>query len=55
MESKTKTTLFTIGYKKSNLQKKYIYKKSKYQFLFDITFGTSRSNAYGKTLPKKCV
>ena len=24
LESKTKTTLFTIGYKKSNLQKNYI-------------------------------
>ena len=33
MESKTKTTLFTIGYKKSNLQKKYIYKKSKYKLI----------------------
>ena len=37
MESKTKTTLFAIGYKKSNLQKKKLYKKSQKYKLIVLT------------------
>ena len=64
MESKVKTALFTIGYKKSNLQKNYIISQYKLIVLKNAllnkhvlsfclkSLGASRSNAYGKTVPK---